>query len=648
MSVPYAFGIVFVSSLLLPQQPGLTSDTFWAAAVLAFTAYRVLTTRSRNVSAPRSAVIPWVILLGFMAATTAMSGSIGLSVPVFLRYAGAFAVFLLFSSEPESAGRTVKAFRTSGLLLAAAFTGFFIAGALVNGMPVNGLVSRTGHHPASYGFVALLPFLFGPIRRHTQGFAAAGVLTALFLTGSRIAAAAGAAYALFLGYRSDGRARTVSLIVAAATLAVFGVFTLTGSVRQETHERLDGIAVLRAYMKERSRDRLRVEYVSQALSSLREHPMQGYGPGTFELISRRYQRGPGLHSAFAHSYPLQFLAENGIPALIALAYLLFTVLRSAVRHLRLPADPRFPVAAGTVLLVAYSVMDGPLDAAPYLMLFAAFTGILSRNTGKTVSVPLAAPAAPLLLFFTGMATSLILGFMKYPDAAFLAAPYRKDAALTLSRSSLLRYPATGQALAFFHARDPDVLVSHAGLSNEYSVLYVQSINYDQYNYPYWRAMLSAMVTGHPDGIPDALCRLSRLHDPAFGCGGFFTPSFTAYLRTPSFQQTLGSLTERYGAAKFFYFLGLTAHEAGDDRDFDIDLLRLAKHTGPEWACLYLELASANLYWQNYRMDAKQTLADCMNNPNIRDGCAFTGGDIDNLNLPGSCRSDIIAIPALLP
>ena len=50
-------------------------------------------------------------------------------------------------------------------------------------------------------------------------------------------------------------------------------------------------------------------------------PGLGFGPGSFEEASKAFA-GPGLKSAFAHSFILQEAAEIGIPALLLLAFTL--------------------------------------------------------------------------------------------------------------------------------------------------------------------------------------------------------------------------------------------------------------------------------------------------------------------------------------
>lgn len=71
-------------------------------------------------------------------------------------------------------------------------------------------------------------------------------------------------------------------------------------------------------------------------------PWLGFGPGSFEDASRAFA-GPGLKSAFAHSFILQEAAEIGIPAIILLSFM--------INHLISKIENPFLLGAALTLLI---------------------------------------------------------------------------------------------------------------------------------------------------------------------------------------------------------------------------------------------------------------------------------------------------------
>lgn len=58
----------------------------------------------------------------------------------------------------------------------------------------------------------------------------------------------------------------------------------------------------------------RFDYWKQAITSLSDFPLTGYGPGTFSLISERYKFDQNNGTSFAHNIVLKVAAESGLVA----------------------------------------------------------------------------------------------------------------------------------------------------------------------------------------------------------------------------------------------------------------------------------------------------------------------------------------------
>ncbi len=97
----------------------------------------------------------------------------------------------------------------------------------------------------------------------------------------------------------------------------------------------------------------RLRYWQQALDGIKERPLFGSGPGTFYLISKRYQHAPNNYSWFAHNSMLQWIVELGIIG----SLLLFTLFGTMIAKMNLS----HPLAHGAFLAFLNSLFDYNLD-----------------------------------------------------------------------------------------------------------------------------------------------------------------------------------------------------------------------------------------------------------------------------------------------
>jgi O-antigen ligase len=145
-------------------------------------------------------------------------------------------------------------------------------------------------------------------------------------------------------------------------------------------------------IQDRDWDRLvtyRLGAWAAAVEMTRERPWTGFGPGTYgaelvphrlraEIETRRRMANPLLTSAYgeAHCDYLQFFAEAGIPAGVALLGAVFLLLRGLLRaSRRLPTGPDSNEAVlllaflggGAVAALTWFPMQRPLTAVPLLL-----------------------------------------------------------------------------------------------------------------------------------------------------------------------------------------------------------------------------------------------------------------------------------------
>lgn len=68
---------------------------------------------------------------------------------------------------------------------------------------------------------------------------------------------------------------------------------------------------------------LRITYWQSAVMAFKDHPLLGYGPGTYKLIAEKYKTRPDAGTSFAHNSFLQILAEGGLFAGLPFLFLVF-------------------------------------------------------------------------------------------------------------------------------------------------------------------------------------------------------------------------------------------------------------------------------------------------------------------------------------
>lgn len=163
---------------------------------------------------------------------------------------------------------------------------------------------------------------------------------------------------IFLNIRK--RFSTVLLYVAAALLFI----------PQDVYNRLTTLS-----------DSGRKRIWAQALESIAQRPLFGYGAGTepsaniFESI--------GISAPHAHNIPLQLLLEGGIPALILMSAIAFIVVKYGLKLIRNGYTSSFWIGfalCGFVMAVfLHGLVDYPLTTPKLLSTFVVLIAVADRS-----------------------------------------------------------------------------------------------------------------------------------------------------------------------------------------------------------------------------------------------------------------------------
>jgi len=227
----------------------------------------------------------------------------------------------------------------------------------------------------------------------------------------------------------------------------------------------------------------RLEYWRQALAGFAARPLTGFGWGTFELVSLRFQKATAAWSTYTHNFYLQVLVEAGIFAFLSFliflrlvflqiwqavkkvkgdAFLLggFGAILASSLHSFLDYDWHFPAVFLLFLLILAYLLKRSQEVAGYKIFQAARHGlvVIWRPFILTLTLSLA-----LLVFLFSQLEILSEYFYQEGDfkKALLLAPWPSSWVRQLGDKIFANNFADGEAvfrriLAF--SSDPSILL----------------------------------------------------------------------------------------------------------------------------------------------------------------------------------------------
>ncbi len=129
----------------------------------------------------------------------------------------------------------------------------------------------------------------------------------------------------------------------------------------------------------------RMEAWQGILVMIGDHPLLGTGPATFTDVFTQYQP-PGLSRQFtmAHNDYLHFIAENGLPLLPIIVWLLAALYRTGLKKIRHPSrlvrGTALGALAGITALAVHSVCDFNLHIPANALLFTVLAAMICAPT----------------------------------------------------------------------------------------------------------------------------------------------------------------------------------------------------------------------------------------------------------------------------
>lgn len=587
----------------------------------------------------------WCYAIGVMTMLTLFSADRALSLLAVIRLLEGFAAFFIASLWVNHLCFP-RYMVVLGSITACCFLALFFFPALRAFIPpYNGIIAINGHHPVIYTVMMTLPFFFTVsftfMRRISIGSIIA--LTVLF-------SAARGAWIVLSGFliptaivHRKGINRSAVCIWVIVLSLLVGITTIgTATLSDTAKERIRTAAPLLAGFTKDTNLVMRREYAMQAFRAFIDAPLTGHGPGSFPLLSKTYQSQPGRFARYAHSFPLELLAETGLAGLASVGTLIFVA--AVVAHRALKTKKYRPYGAAALLSIAYGIIDTPLQSLPHWILLWGIIGVAAprakRSFSRMMRMSIIVIWIVLTMFFISFSSSHLLA-MRDNRSAFRIAPYNPAIVLAYGADKLT--PRDKHYLLWWHGADTEMLFV---MAKHDPSLYPHIIRLAPKNTRYLAAYLTLLAeTKDVAAIAELLC------NPSVTAGNGSCPLYTSapfrrfVNETPYFRETIPYLSGDDGYGKFFYFLGTHTFTHTGDRDVTLFLWQKAMELAPEWAFYYLEVAGAQYHWFGDTASARQTVERCLAHPSAQVGC-INADDGTTLLAPGLYSRDIMRIPAL--
>lgn len=644
LSVVLFFFLLFIGLFLGDGKQGVI-EVFGGTVVLVLWGVRFL--RGGSIAQlPKKLFFSWCGVFLVALISTIFSDSIGFSISWWVRLLSGYLIYrLLYDASSDEAvevfvkGAMVFVFAAS-IFGAITYTSAWFRSIL----PSMNLFSLTyGHNHLADLLVFVAPLLFWIILKDqklswVKGTLFIGYCIMLFMTLARGAWVLVGAYSIYeyvMAKEMSDKKRMLKTAAIFLVIIFVGILTLFVSNNPIARER----SVLRPQSVVS-----RLEYWRQAAEGLKERPIFGHGPGTFSLVSTRFQKIQGSASWFAHSEPLQIAAELGLVGVIAFMWLYFVHAqvfgrtRGQIKHFKISRV----LITSVLLTLGYSLFEFTLDYFVLWLLFWATVGILTRKLfdgdstkqydENSIQISLVIVG---IFYFLWVAGNVVTVVLKRHDVAFYVAPF--DLVNTLAFLELSRQPPPNKMsldlIKIFHRKNSATLFALGKLTNSST---------KESNYYLENAMLT-----DPQNIEylsryiDTLLKQDNRNEIARVV--MVDPTLSSFLTKELFFDVGKPPKKDEYFAKLYYFLGLVVLDKNPEQTRS--LWSAARDMLPWWGHFHVELAGLYKDYLHDEDGANKILQECQAYDSSREECRRA---LDNGLAPvGSLVREIRQIPQKL-
>lgn len=628
----FGFFVLLFLALFFGDGKQAVVEVYGAAVVLMIWFFRLSQISAPIGKLPRLIANSWIFV--FIAATlsTLTSDSVGFSISWGIRLLSGFLVYQVFYDL--SSARIETAVSRSMIAFAAAST----ATSLIFGLfpwfqsvlPSMNLISRSyGHSHLADLLVFVFPLVWGTVV--SQPFFR-GAAVMLLYSGALLFTLARAAWIVVFGgvFVSAFYLRKIQIKALLVLTLCFGI-VLCAVFFGKSYLIKKG-APLQSYTRPES-VAFRVEYWNQALKGFMERPITGNGPGTFSLVSTRFQKHPFSASWFAHSQPLQLLAEQGVVGFLAFGGLLLShvLIWYKERSKFKKGATTEALILGCALVVGYGLFEYVLDYFVIWIMLFAVAGLITGRIAEKKAEP-GAIGVKIALIVIGVyyilwvsSNGVALLSKKY-DSAFLLAPFDAPQTLLYLDKNTGSLGHTTRSLAlFFHKRNPQILdalskdAQKTGDHDKSLALAKLALYADPQNLELLSRYFSLhSLSGSTYTGEEMLEFLKHALPDRYGS---YAESFSPYVKeindaTHDIFTTPEPLHE--GVVSLLYLIGLK--QLHDRPHITLLFWNLAKDISPDYAAMYIELAMYYQHIEHNDKKAQEVLRECATRESPRDQC----------------------------
>jgi O-antigen ligase len=606
----------------------------------------------------------WTAFLLYSVIRACLSDDVGFSAYAVTRYVDAFIIYYVFACYGDAAIQRLTNILLTGFCAVALVASIAITrfGLPMPWLPSMNLLDTVyGHNHVVDLLLLGFPIatvLWTKTKRRGYFIAAAFLFAGTALSLARLATAFEALFVIGLtavtAFRQKRR-RIVPFAAALAAVVIAGSQILLFQIPS-----LKPLAKATHVDKQALGSDVRAEYWKQALHAISVRPFFGSGPGTFELLSAKYQEKEFTVSWFAHNVLMEHMAENGIVGFLLFVGVLGTVGYGAWRGLSFPSSEtdhtRISAAAAAASVVfLYAQFDYTLSYAVIWLLWWMLLGL--TNHARFPHAPL--PRKRPVLYLAGLAwvTLFYVVFMFVELYRPTAGPGRyvdvmtEQGAVADIRWSANVVPAVSRLddwITTLHRSNPQV---------EYAL---GNGDVDRGDYPSAAAHYRAAMYGDPlnnEFFATYFELLSETADPVtvgrqlraysyrrFGPshrGALDRIDFGAAPLLSAYETVFGRKHEylmqgRHDLSAIYYYLG--SDTLTSDPELTQDLWTVARDTYPDLGAYHVELASLMRHLFHDRPSENAVLAGCYAVPAAADECREYAGT--RQNFPGGLMARI--------
>jgi O-antigen ligase len=596
----------------------------------------------------------WILFFSYLIIRTAFSDDVGYSVYACLRYFDAFLLFYIFYcySNYETAKKYLTGFLTFSVFsLISAFIATENLKIYKTLLPMNLLYPTYGHN--NIVNIILLSFtaslclwIITQKRRYLY-------LSVLFIIGTLLSfSRAGlileflfSALAVFVAERHKDKIKK-KIVILTMVLTGMSILLLILPYGKNNFQ----TPLLSAFNKQSSLIATRENYWHQAIKAIIDRPLFGAGPGTFALISRRYEVTYNTNSLFAHSFLLEQVSELGIIGFIFFLFIFFLIVVKIISYRQDIIKHRQYVAIGSsvIMCLVYGMIDVPLNFLVVWLLFWTTTGIFVGQNNNTTK----ANVVTRVLVF-GSVTALILVYV-YSVINFIYKPL--DILNGNYISGLLKEDKNmlyvGLA-AKLHKNNPDVNFEIAGAASlsgkvkEAKYFAKKTIDLEPLEAKRYNFYSDLLINNHATNeLIKFIQFISKQSLTQSQYQTFKQIDFSQSLLTSKYRKDMfirnDYITNTDYLSVIYYLLGLEL--INDKPELTEKLWTLARDVSPGWGYFHVELASLKKNVFKDDKKAKQTLNDCKKDQFSKEQCL--GSEKDGLEKIGYFKKYIMAIPNL--